>query len=87
MEFNFMTVLAKVATDADERASFLTDPRAYLVAGGLDIPAFFEVTTVEIQGSAPTLVFGVPPILNMDELSEEMLANVGGGASCATCAM
>jgi hypothetical protein len=89
MEFDFMSFMAKAATDADERASFLADPRAYLVASGLEIPAFFEVTAVEIEGSVPTMSFSVPPMLNIDELSEEALSSIsggGGGCCCVGCA-
>ena len=80
MQFDFMTFMAKVATDADERASFLADPRAYLVANGLDIPDLVAVTAVEVEGSVPTMAFNVPPMLNMDELSEEVLEGVSGGS-------
>jgi hypothetical protein len=80
MGFDFMSFMAKVATDADERASFLADPRVYLVAKGLDIPDVVTVTAVEVAGSVPTMAFNVPPMLNLDELSEEVLEGVSGGA-------
>jgi hypothetical protein len=87
MQFDFMTFMASVATDADERASFLADPRAYLVASGLEVPSFFEVTAVEVETATPTMAFGVPSMLNMDELSEEALASIGGGGGCCfSCA-
>jgi hypothetical protein len=79
MEFDFMTFMAKVATDATERESFLADPRAYLVVNGLDIPDLVTVTAVEVEGSVPTMAFNVPPMLNLEELSEEALAGVAGG--------
>jgi hypothetical protein len=87
MQFDFMMFMAKTATDADERASFLADPRAYLVASGLALPAFGEVTAVEIDGSTPKMAFGLPPMLKMDELSEEALQNIGGGGCCGGCAL
>ena len=80
MQFDFMMFMAKTATDADERASFLADPRAYLVASGLALPAFCEVTAVEIDGAPPSLAFGLTPMLEMDELSEEELSSISGGS-------
>ena len=79
MPDNFKKLMAKAATDANERASFLADPRPYLVANGVDVPDSVAVTAVEIQGSIPTLAFGLPPMLHMDELSDESLAGVYGG--------
>ena len=80
MEFDFMKFMAKVATDATERESFLADPRAYLVVNGMNIPDVVNVTAVESETSAPTMAFIVPPILDLDELSEEALEGVSGGA-------
>jgi hypothetical protein len=85
MQFDFMMFMAKTATDADERASFLADPHAYLVASGLEIPAFFQVTAVAIEGSVPTLAFGVPPLFNMEDLSEEALLGIAGGLPTGGC--
>ncbi len=79
MEFDFMTFMAKVATDATERESFLADPRVYLVVNGMDIPGVVAVTAVEVEGSVPTMAFNIPPKLDSDELSEEALAGVNGG--------
>jgi|688.fasta_scaffold2882661_1 hypothetical protein len=84
MEFDFMTVMAKAATDPGERVRMLTDPRTYLAENGMKLPAFVEVSANEITGMAPTISFGLPPMLDMDELSEEVLAVVGGGGSCCT---
>jgi hypothetical protein len=50
----------------------------------MKLPAFVEVSANEITGMAPTISFGLPPMLDMDELSEEVLAVVGGGGSCCT---
>jgi hypothetical protein len=82
MAFDFMTFAAKAATDADERASFLADPKAYLIASGLDLPDFVEVTAVETDEPVATISFTVPPMLEMGELSEESLAQAAGGGSC-----
>ena len=79
MQFDFMMLMANAATDVNERERFLADPRPFLVANGLDIPDFVTVTAVEIEGSIPTLVLGVPPMLSMDELSDETLSTVYGG--------
>jgi hypothetical protein len=84
MEFDFMTFMAKVATDATERESFLADPRAYLVVNGMDIPDVVNVTAVESETSAPTMAFIVPPIIDLDELSEEVLKGVSGGLGCCS---
>ena len=84
MAFDFMTVMARAATDAGERASFLEDPRAYLMANGLDLPAYVIVNATEIEGSAPTFSLGIPPMLEDGELSEQALEGVAGGSSCCT---
>lgn len=76
-----MKFLEKTSTDAKERESLLADPRSYLIADGFEVPDSVKVTAVEIQGSHPTLEIGVPPMLNLDELSDAALSNVSGGDS------
>lgn len=71
-----MKFLEKTSTDAKEWESLLADPRSYLIADGFEVP-----DSVEIQGSHPTLEIGVPPMLDLDELSDAALSNVSGGDS------
>ena len=47
-----------------------------MIADGFEVP-----DSVEIQGSHPTLEIGVPPMLDLDELSDAALSNVSGGDS------
>jgi hypothetical protein len=79
MQVDFMKFMSKAATDDSEREIFLADPRAYLLTNGLDLPDFVEVTAVEISGSNITLAFGIPLMLNMEELSDDALSGVYGG--------
>jgi hypothetical protein len=83
MNQELMNALAKAVTDATAREQCLADPRAYLAANGFVLPSFVTVNVVEIEESSPSITLGFPPMLDMDELSEEALAGVaGGGASC-----
>jgi hypothetical protein len=75
-----MAVMAKAATDPAERARLLADPRAYLADNGMKLPAFVNIEVAEIDAMAPTISFGVTPMLDVDELSEEALQSVSGGS-------
>ena len=85
----FLAALGPAVTDAEARERFLADPRAALVAAGLDLPEWFTVTARE--GDAPELTITVPALLDNDaDLSEEQLdAVVGGrwrgGSHCRWC--
>ncbi|MEI6372732.1 MAG: hypothetical protein WCP26_03015 [Actinomycetes bacterium] len=81
MAFDFMTFAMKAATDANERASFLADPKAYLIASGLDIPGFVEVTAVEVDEPVARMTIFLPPMLEAGELPLEALQQVSG-AGC-----
>jgi hypothetical protein len=77
-----LAALAPAVTDAKARERFLTDPKAVLVAAGLDLPEWFTVTARE--GDAAELIITVPALLDPDtDLSEEQLAGVFGG--CCDC--
>ena len=82
MNQDLMNVLAKAVTDATAREQCLADPRAYLAANGLVLPAFVNVNVVEIEESSPSITLGFPPMLEMGELSEESLGGVVGGDGC-----
>ena len=82
----FLAALTPAVTDADARERFLADPRAVLVAAGLDLPEWFTVTARE--GDAAELTITVPALLDPDaDLTEEQLVDVAGsgGACLASC--
>ena len=84
---SFLAALTPAVTDADARERFLADPKAVLVAAGLDLPEGFTVTARE--GDAAELTITLPALLDPDaDLSEEQLAAVAGGfcgISCPVC--
>jgi hypothetical protein len=43
------------------------------------------VNVVEIEESSPSITLGFPPMLEMDELSEDALDSVSGGKSGSCC--
>ena len=74
----FLAALAPAVTDADARERFLADPKAVLVAAGLDLPEWFTVSARE--GDAAELTITLPPLLDPDaDVSDEQLATVSGG--------
>ncbi len=74
----FLAALAPAVTDAKARERFLADPKAVLVAAGLDLPEWFTVTARE--GDVAELSITLPPLLGPNaDLSEEQLAAVSGG--------
>ncbi len=85
----FLAALAPAVTDEKARERFLTDPKAVLVAAGLDLPEWFTVSARE--GDVPELTITLPALLDPDaDLSEEQLAAVSGGSGwhpgiCACC--
>jgi len=75
---DFLSALAPAMTDADARERFLADPRAALVAAGLDLPEWFTATAVE--GGAPELTITIPPMVDPEgELDDAALEGIGGG--------
>ena len=76
----FLAALAPAVTDAKARERFLADPKAVLVAAGLDLPEWFTVSARE--GDAAELIITLPALLDPNaDLSEEQLAAVLGGRS------
>ncbi len=77
----FLAALAPAVTDEKARERFLADPKAVLVAAGLDLPEWFTVSARE--GDAAELIITLPALLDPDaDLSEEQLAVVAGGEFC-----
>jgi hypothetical protein len=73
-----LAALAQAVTDEKARERFLTDPKAVLVAAGLDLPEWFTVSARE--GDAAELTITLPLLLDPDaDLSDEQLAAVAGG--------
>ena len=74
-----LAALAPAVTDAKARERFLTDPKAVLVAAGLDLPEWFTVTARE--GDAAELIITVPGLRDPDaDLSDDVLEGVAGVA-------
>jgi len=74
----FLAALAPAVTDAQARERFLADPKAVLVAAGLDLPEWFTVSARE--GDVPELTITLPALLDPDtDLNEEQLDAVVGG--------
>jgi len=74
----FLAALAPAVTDEKARERFLADPKAVLVAAGLDLPEWFTVSARE--GDAAELIITLPPLLDPNaDLSDEQLAAVSGG--------
>jgi hypothetical protein len=74
----FLAALAPAVTDAQARERFLADPKAVLVAAGLDLPEWFTVSARE--GEVPELTITLPALLDPDaDLSEEQLEGAAGG--------
>ena len=78
----FLAALTPAVTDADARERFLADPKAVLVAAGLDLPEWITVTARE--GDLAELTITLPPLRDPNaDLSEEQLAAVSGGSGPA----
>ena len=74
----FLAALAPAVTDGQARERFLADPKAVLVAAGLDLPEWFTVSARE--GDLAELTITLPALLDTDaDLSEEQLSAVAGG--------
>ncbi len=81
----FLAALAPAVTDAQARERFLADPKAVLVAAGLDLPEWFTVSARE--GDAAELTITVPALLDPDaDLNEEQLEGAPGGSCNRACA-
>jgi len=63
--FTDLAALAPSVTDAQARERFLADPKAALLAAGLDLPEWFTVSARE--GDAPELTITLPPLLDRDD--------------------
>ncbi len=64
MLFADLAALAPSVTDAQARERFLADPKAVLVAAGLDLPEWFTVSARE--GDAPELTITLPDLSDTD---------------------
>ncbi|MFT4306213.1 MAG: NHLP leader peptide family RiPP precursor [Microbacterium sp.] len=71
-------VRVKAATDAEFRKALLADPRATLVAEGIEVPEDVEIRVVE--STAEEVFIDLPP-LGDGALGEEELDAVAGGWS------
>jgi len=72
-------IIAKAWRDPAFKAALIANPAAALKAEGIDVPAGMAVTVVENTDKQFHLV--LPP-LPTDELSDEALDAVAGGAKC-----
>ena len=76
----FVAALTPAVTDANARERFLADPKAVLVAAGLDLPEWFTVSARE--GAAAELIITLPALRDPDtDLSDRELENVAGGTA------
>jgi hypothetical protein len=73
----FAKIIAKAWRDPAFKAELIANPAAALKAGGIDVPAGMTVTVVENTDKQFHLV--LPPVPT-DELSDEALDAVAGGA-------
>ena len=79
----FVAALTPAVTDANARERFLADPKAVLVAAGLDLPEWFTVSARE--GDAAELTITLPALRDpAADLSDEMLEDVSGGKATIT---
>jgi hypothetical protein len=82
----FLAALAPAVTDAQARERFLADPKAVLVAAGLDLPEWFTVSARE--GDAAELTITVPGLRDPDaDISDEQLEAVDGGRTVGTATL
>jgi len=77
-EPEFGKIVAKAWRDPAVKAELIANPAAALKAEGIDVPAGMTVTVVEDTDKQFHLV--LPPVPT-DELSDEALDAVAGGAS------
>ena len=74
----FLSAIAAAVTDAKARERFLADPKAVLIAAGLDVPEWLTVSARE--GDAAELNITLPAPRDPDaELSDEEMTTVSGG--------
>jgi hypothetical protein len=72
-------LVARAWTDDSFRQQLLADPAAVLKENGVPVPAGLQVRVVEDTDTLFHLVLPAPP--STDELSEEQLSRVVGGAA------
>jgi hypothetical protein len=89
MPVDTVSFLAKVApamTDAEVRGLWLSDPRAALLAAGIDVPEWADITCAE--GGELGVAITLGPLIDVDgELNEESMGGIAGGTSsaCFSC--
>ena len=77
---SLLAALTPAVTDANARERFLADPKAVLVAAGLDLPEWFTVSARE--GDAAELTITLPALRDPDaDLSDMDLEAVAGGGA------
>ena len=77
---SLLAALTPAVTDANARERFLADPKAVLVAAGLDLPEWFTVSARE--GDAAELTITIPALRDPDaDLSDRELEGVAGGGT------
>jgi len=73
-----ISAIAAAVTDAKARERFLADPKAVLIAAGLEVPEWLTVSARE--GDAAELNITLPTPRDPDaDLSDEEMASVSGG--------
>lgn len=74
------------ATDEAFRRKLLADPRA-AIAGmlGRELPAGLKVQVIEETANSHVIVLPPRTPTHADELSEEQLSQISGGAGCPYC--
>jgi hypothetical protein len=81
-EREFAKIIAKAWRDPAFKAELIANPAAALKAEGIDVPAGMAVTVLENTDKQFHLV--LPPVPT-DELSDESLDAVSGGAFACWC--
>jgi hypothetical protein len=79
---SFLAKVAPAMTDAEVRGLWLSDPRAALLAAGIDVPEWADITCTE--GGKLGVAITLGPLIDVaGELTEESMEGVaGGGCSC-----
>ena len=81
-EPEFGKIVAKAWRDPAFKAELIANPGAALKAEGIDVPAGMTVTVLE---NTDKLFYLVLPPVPTDELSDEALDAVAGGATGSAC--
>ena len=74
-------IMRRAYTDEEYRARLLADPSGVMREAGFEIPAGLEVRAVE---STDTVLYLALPPKPSDELADEQLEQVTGGATAGT---